>query len=70
MIKKSVLIIGALSDIGKSLAHKFALNGYDLQLAARNTEILENHCKDLILQKTITETTTKDRSIQKQRKIP
>ena len=47
MIKKSVLIIGALSDIGKSLAHKFALNGYDLQLAARNTEILENHCKDL-----------------------
>ena len=47
MIKKSVLIIGALSDIGKSLAHKFALNGYDLKLAARNTEILENQCKDL-----------------------
>ena len=32
----TILIIGAKSDIGLSVAYKFASEGYDLQLAARN----------------------------------
>lgn len=47
MKKKSVLILGALSDIGKSVAHEFAFNGYDLQLTARKSENLKNVCADL-----------------------
>ncbi|HLO80565.1 MAG TPA: SDR family oxidoreductase [Chitinophagaceae bacterium] len=33
----TVLILGATSDIGQAIAVKFAKEGYDLQLAARNT---------------------------------
>jgi short-subunit dehydrogenase len=45
--KETVLILGALSDIGKSIAHEFALNGYDLQLAARKKEKLKSLSEDL-----------------------
>jgi short-subunit dehydrogenase len=34
----TVLILGATSDIGQAIAVKFAREGYDLQLAARNTD--------------------------------
>ena len=39
-MKKSILIIGATSDIGIETAKQFALNGYDLHLVARNREKL------------------------------
>lgn len=41
MNKGPVLIIGAQSDIGLSLANKFASKGYDIQLAARRLAELE-----------------------------
>lgn len=47
MTKKSVLILGSLSDIAKSVAQKFGENGYDLFLAARNIEELKIQSVDL-----------------------
>ncbi len=47
MKNKSVLILGALSDIAKSIAKKFGENGYDLLLAARNIDELEKLSTDL-----------------------
>ena len=41
-MKKSILIIGASSDIGIEVAKQFALNGYDLHLASRNKEKLND----------------------------
>ena len=43
-----VLIIGAKSDIAKATAREYAKNGYDLYLAARNSEELEEFAKDII----------------------
>lgn len=40
MTKTPVLILGARSDIGKAIAHKFAALGHPVQLAARNVETL------------------------------
>ncbi len=40
-MKKTVLITGASSGIGKDLAHLFAKDGYDLVLAARSENILQ-----------------------------
>lgn len=42
-----VLIAGATSDIGRAVAREFARGGYDLYLAARNTEGLERDVDDL-----------------------
>ena len=53
MKKKSVLILGALSDIAKSLAHRFGENGYELMLAARNKEELKIQADDLKQVKTV-----------------
>jgi short-subunit dehydrogenase len=39
--KPSVLILGARSDIGKAVAHRFASLGHPVQLAARNVISLE-----------------------------
>lgn len=41
MTKPPVLILGARSDIGKAVAHKFASLGHPIQLAARNAAALE-----------------------------
>jgi decaprenylphospho-beta-D-erythro-pentofuranosid-2-ulose 2-reductase len=49
MTKNPVLILGARSDIGKAVAHKFAALGYPLQLAARNTASLEDDKTDIEL---------------------
>ena len=49
MTKNPVLILGARSDIGKAVAHKFAELGYPLQLAARNTVSLEDDKTDIEL---------------------
>ncbi|WP_428329463.1 SDR family oxidoreductase [Mucilaginibacter sp.] len=38
---KTVLILGATSDIGIAIAKKFAAERYDIQLAARQPELLE-----------------------------
>jgi len=43
-----VLIIGAKSDIAKATAREYAKYGYDLYLAARNSEELEEFAKDII----------------------
>ena len=42
-----VLIIGAKSDIAKATAREYAKNGYDLYLAARNSNELEEFAKDV-----------------------
>lgn len=47
MKKKSVLILGALSDIAKSIAQKYAENGYNLHLAARSIADLKKYSSDL-----------------------
>jgi short-subunit dehydrogenase len=43
-----VLIIGAKSDIAKATAREYAKNGYDLYLAARNVNELEEFAQDVI----------------------
>jgi decaprenylphospho-beta-D-erythro-pentofuranosid-2-ulose 2-reductase len=42
-----ILIIGAASDIGRAIAHEYARNGYNLYLAARNTEKIRDDASDL-----------------------
>lgn len=42
-----VLVLGAKSDIAKALALKYAMNGYDLYLAARNCVELEEFANDI-----------------------
>ena len=42
-----ILIIGAKSDIAKALVIKYAENGYDLYLAARQVIELESFAYDL-----------------------
>lgn len=48
-MNESVLIIGARSDIGLALAHRYAAAGYAIQLAARNAEGLAQDCADIAL---------------------
>ncbi len=47
MKKKSLLVLGAKSDIGIAIAHRFAEEGCDVQLAARNSNTLKNDCSDI-----------------------
>lgn len=49
MTKPPVLILGARSDIGKAVAHKFASLGHPIQLAARHAETLETDRADIAL---------------------
>lgn len=49
MERKTVLILGATSDIAIALAHQFAKLGYNLQLAARDLELLNKIKTDLKL---------------------
>ena len=44
---KTILIIGAKSDIAVAVAYKFASEGYNLQLAARNSSELDAVISDL-----------------------
>ena len=46
-MKRKALILGAKSAIGQSLAKRLAIEGYDLVLAARNTEDLLPFVSDL-----------------------
>jgi decaprenylphospho-beta-D-erythro-pentofuranosid-2-ulose 2-reductase len=47
--KAPILILGARSDIGKAVAHKFAALGHPIQLAARNASALEADKTDMEL---------------------
>ena len=49
MSKAAVLIIGARSDIGLAVAHRFAALGHPVQLAARRVTTLEAEQKDIAL---------------------
>ncbi len=42
-----ILILGAKSDIGKAIAHKFARGGFNIYLAARKHQQLERDVADL-----------------------
>ena len=46
---KTLLLLGARSDIGLAIAYKFAKEGFDVQLAARNSSSLNDECSDLII---------------------
>ncbi len=46
MSRNVLLVLGASSDIGMSVAEKFAQEGFDIQLAGRNSNNLENDCKN------------------------
>ena len=45
-MKKSILILGGASDIGLAIARYFAFNGYDIKLAARQSEKLRSNISD------------------------
>ena len=49
MTKRPVLILGARSDIGMAVAHRFAAAGHPIQLAARNAATLETNRTDIEL---------------------
>lgn len=46
---QTVLILGATSDIGLAIAHRFAREGYAIQLAARNSDQLEPARSDIAI---------------------
>lgn len=52
-----VLIIGAKSDIAKAIAREYAKHGYDLYLAARNADELEEFANDITVRTQIKVTT-------------
>lgn len=45
--EKYVLILGAKSDVGEAIAYTFAANGYNILLAARQSEVLVPTVQDL-----------------------
>lgn len=49
MTKETVLILGARSDIARAIARRFAADGSDILLAARNAASLEPDCADVRL---------------------
>jgi decaprenylphospho-beta-D-erythro-pentofuranosid-2-ulose 2-reductase len=49
MTKAPVLILGARSDIGRAIAHRFATEGHPVQLAARASDTLERDRADMAL---------------------
>ncbi|GAA6201554.1 SDR family oxidoreductase [Aquicoccus sp. SU-CL01552] len=56
MTKPPVLILGARSDIGKAVAHRFASLGHPIQLAARNAADLEADKIDMELRHAVSVT--------------
>lgn len=54
MSEQVVLILGGGSDIGMVIARRFAAEGFDVQLAARNPERLEAERADIALRNNIT----------------
>ena len=56
-ISKTMLIIGARSDVALAVARKFASEGYNLQLAARDCSKLDLAVNDLMIRHNINITT-------------
>ena len=56
MSKGTVLILGARSDMAMAIAHRFAKEGYDIQLAARNADGLAADASDIALRYQVTVT--------------
>lgn len=54
---KTILVIGARSDIGLAVAHRFATSGYAVQLAARNALQLDADAADIALRHSVNVTT-------------
>jgi len=48
-MSKTILILGARSDIGMAVAHVFAAKGHAVQLAARSNDGLDADCSDLAI---------------------
>ncbi len=48
-MSRHALILGANSDIGRAIAHRYAKAGWDLYLAARNADRLDGDVSDLKL---------------------
>lgn len=44
MNSDSILILGARSEVGIAIAHRFAKEGYNVQLAARNVNRMNDEC--------------------------
>ena len=57
MSKKSILILGAKSDIGLAIAHRFAKEGFSIQLAGREIVKLKRDVQDIKLKYTNTKIT-------------
>tara|TARA_Y200000002_G_scaffold323594_1_gene284851 strand:+ start:941 stop:1678 length:738 start_codon:yes stop_codon:yes gene_type:complete len=49
MNQKVLLVLGAKSDIGIAVAHRFAKEGFDVQLVGRNSQTLEDDCTDITI---------------------
>ena len=47
--ERPVLILGARSDIGRAIAHRYAREGHSIMLAARNVETLAADAEDMHL---------------------
>ena len=47
-MSRTVLILGAASDMARAIARAFASDGYGIQLAARSPERLEEDRADLV----------------------
>jgi len=56
MSRNTILILGARSDIAMAVAHHFAREGYDIQLAARQVAKLNPHQADIELRYEVTTT--------------
>jgi len=56
MSNSAVLVLGARSDIAIAVAHRFAKAGYNIQLAARNAESLNDDQSDIELRYQVTVT--------------
>jgi len=55
-VSKTILILGATSDMARACAHRYAREGYDLQLAARDASAVEADAQDLRLRHGVTVT--------------
>ena len=56
MNTKTLLLLGAKSDIGLAVAHRFAKEGFNIQLAARNSKSLKEECCNIIIRHNVEST--------------
>lgn len=56
-MSKSILILGARSDIARACAHRYAAEGYAVRLAARDVAVIEADATDIHLRHRVAATT-------------